>query len=157
MSNKKDDSPQKKDSPFFYLIIAMVFCYCAFYVGQATYENIVLQKNGVEGTVKVLELLEVSRYRTRDYYPIVSMQGQKLTGSRSCFHNSYKRGQTVNIIYLKEDPHTFIINDFGYRWGYLWNNLKAWFVYFSVLYGLLYIFSPARTNSKYAKAIARTR
>ena len=152
----REQLKKKEGKPFYYLIFVLIFFYCAHYIGSSTYENYQLFTKGVKAKGKVVDIVEVIQRRTRDYYPVVQFNGLKAQGSRSCFQSTYHKGQAVEVLFLESSPQTFIINDLSYRWGYLWNNFRAWFVYLAVI-GTSFLWGSGTTDPKYAQAIKRTR
>ena len=156
MSNSIDLNRKQEGTPFYYFIFVLIFLYCAYYVGLATYENFQLFQKGVKTPGRIVDIVEVRQQRTRDYYPVVQFNGVKFQASRSCFQSTYSKGQKVEVLYLKSKPQTFIINDRSYRWGYLWNNFRAWFVYLA-MFGTWFLWGSGQQDPKYSQAIKRTR
>ena len=160
MSKKKDkkkkEDKKEESQPIYLLFFLLLFGYCLYYVGLATYENFQLFDKGVKAKARVVDIAEVRKQRTVDYYPVVQFNGLKIQGSRTCFYSTYRRGQEVEVLYLESSPHTFIINDTSYRWGYLWNNFRPWVILLGFI-SLLFLWGPGQQDSKYAKAIKRTR
>ena len=156
LKSKKQDG--KND--FVYFIFFCLFLYSSGNIIYSLYVNNQLSKIGVKTTGVVEDINVVSARYSSYYYPVVKFEGKAREARRSCSRTAYKRGQTIPIVYAKNNPSMFIIDNGSYRYGFLFNSFAIPF-YAGILYGLYLIasaFNPSSGEpSKYDKAINRTR